>query len=129
MRTPRTRASGRSGIAAVGLAGAQLLVLATIHTDYLIVMAIVLVAITAFAAFKLCRDNCVESRIALASVAAASVLGIALNSTIGLPGVSAHTIQLPEAVLLLGALLVLVTIMFEARTGHTLPRPRSPYAL
>lgn len=129
MPTPHTRASGRASIAAVGLVTAQLVVLASIDTRYLIVGACVLVLISAFAAFKLCRDNCVESRLATASVAAASVLGITLSSTVGLPGVSRQPLDVPGTALLLGALLVLLAITTEARGRRAVARPGATYAL
>ena len=129
MRAPHTEARGRTGIAALALVVAQLVVLASIDTRYLVVVAGVVMAITAFAAFKLCRDACVESRLVMASVAAASVVGITLSSTIGLPGVSRQPIDLPGVALLAAALLVLLAITAEARGRHDVTRPGSPYAL
>lgn len=129
MRTPHSIGSGWASVAAVALAAAQLLVLAGITTRYLVVAAGALVLITVFAAFKLCRDNCVESRVVLASVAVASAVSIALNTTIGLPGVPPHTIDVPGGAMLAAALLVLLAISIEARGRHADPRARSPYAL
>lgn len=129
MNTPHTRASSWASITAVGLLAAQLVVLASTTTHYLVVVVTALVLMTALAAFKLCRDNCVESRLVLVSVATASALGIVLDSTIGLPGDSPHVLDVPSAALLVGALLAVLTIWIEARARHTVPLTRSPYAL
>lgn len=129
MRSPHTRGSGWASIAAVALAATQVLVLAEIDTRYLVVAAGVLVLITVFSAFKLCRDNCVESRVVLASVAVASALSIALNTTIGLPGVPPHPIDGPGGAMLTAALLVLLAIAAEARPRHAVARSGSPYAI
>lgn len=125
----RTRLSGWTSIAALGLVAAQVVVLTSIDTPYLVVAATAIMLITAFATFKLCRDNCVESRLVMASVATASAVGVTLSSTIGLPGVARQPFHAQSVALLVTAVLVLLAITVEARRRRGVARPGSPYAL
>lgn len=129
MRVSHTRVSRLAIVAAGGLTMAQLAVLLTARTGYVVIVVGAVMLVTALAAVKLCRDNCNESRLVTVIVATASAAGIMLSSSMGLPGSSPGT---PDAwgVTLLGvALVTLLLIAIDVPRRRPVPHRESPYAL
>lgn len=129
MRVAHTRFSQLAFFAAGGLVLAQVAVLGSVHADYMKVMVGSLALITALAATKLCRDNCVESRLVTAIVATVSAAGITLHSTLGLPGTAATALDAPATVLLGLALAVLLLMAIDTPSRRAVLGDESPYAL
>jgi hypothetical protein len=124
--------ASRVAAATAALTGLGLVSLVTAEgrvRTYVDVPVVVIALVAIAGAAKLWRDNCLESRVAVMSVAAAAAAGITLATTIGLPGqeprdLTVHTIGL---LMLAGAVAVLLLI------DRTLRRPadgsKAPYAL
>lgn len=85
----------------------------------------VLAVVALGSAARLATTRCIESRVAASAVGFATVLGVALASTIGLPGAGSRPVDPPAVVLVLTALLAMALVAVPQPTRST---EDDPYA-
>lgn len=102
-----------SGTALLGLLLARAAVAAT-HEPYASVLLGGLAGVALLAAVRLGTARCIESRVAAAGVALATVTGVLLASTVGPPGSAAHPVDVTAVVLGLAAAVVLALVLTPA---------------
>ena len=107
MRCSPTPLARSAAVAGAALAVVNLLQVGT--AGYLSLLQGSMGLVGLLAAAKLWRDGCFESRLLTTLVASASLLGIVLRATVGLPGVGPVATGWADAV---GAVLALATLTF-----------------
>ncbi|MCR4514315.1 hypothetical protein [Aeromicrobium sp. 50.2.37] len=83
----------------------------TAHEPYTAVLLGVLAGVALLAAVRLCTARCIESRVAAAAVALATVAGVVLASTVGPPGSTAHPVDVTTLALGLTAAVALALVV------------------
>lgn len=129
MRVEHTALSRAAATTAAALALVQLLrILTGDQVSYVAALLLTLVFATAATVAKMCRDNCLESRVMIALLAAFSAGGGILTTTAGLPGQPANPLGplgLLAVALSCGVLALLAVDQPRRAAGH---RGGSPYA-
>lgn len=129
MRTPHTTVSRCLGAATTLLAIAEIAVLLTVDAAYIVVIVSVLTVMTVLAAAKLCRDNCVESRVVSIFIAVSAAGGVILSATLGLPGSPTRPPDLRGVVMFVLAVTILVLALIDRPQRHESVPREAPYAL
>lgn len=99
------------------------------HDAYIMALLVAVVLVTSAASFKLHRDNCVESRLALSLLALLNAGGVALAVTMGLPGQGVRPWDMTTAAVLLLSVSVVVLIGADESHRGATRTDRSSYAL
>lgn len=122
--------TSRLATAATGmLAVTELAVLLVVDVPYIKIIMSVLTVMTALAAAKLYRDNCVESRVLSVFVSVGAAAGVILSATFGLPGSPAHRPDLGGVVMFVLAVAILILAAIDRRRRQDILRRGAPYAL
>ncbi|AWB91168.1 hypothetical protein [Aeromicrobium chenweiae] len=98
------------------------------HDPYIDLLMLVPIVVTSAATLKVHRDNCVESRVVLGLIAAASAGSVALAATAGLPGRDVHPFGPLGALTLALSIAVIGLLLADQPRRVTRRRTRSPYA-
>lgn len=120
----------RSGTTAAGLLVLTQLVSFVVreHDSYVGALLLALVLVTAAAVAKLFRDNCLESRLAVALLATVSGAGVVLTATAGLPGRPPQPMDALAALTLSLSIVVLGLLTADQPRRAASRRSGSPYA-